>query len=111
MRLLFDENLSPKLVSVLGRAFPESMHIDALGLRGSSDTSIWDYAGAHGLTIVSKDNDFRQRAFLYGPPPQVIWLAVGNAGTAAIGRLLDASRRRIVAFSERQDEGLLILAL
>ena len=34
----------------------------------------WAYARDHGYTIVSKDNDFRQYAFLYGPPPKVLWL-------------------------------------
>lgn len=48
------------------------------------DLQIWQYALEHGLTIVSKDNDFRQLSFLYGPPPKVIWLSVGNAGTDII---------------------------
>ncbi|MGD9794259.1 MAG: DUF5615 family PIN-like protein [Acidimicrobiia bacterium] len=32
-------------------------------------------------SIVSKDSDFRQLAFLYGPPPKVVWLQVANAST------------------------------
>ncbi|MGQ0595384.1 MAG: DUF5615 family PIN-like protein [Gammaproteobacteria bacterium] len=41
--------------------------------------------------MVSKDNDFRQMSFVKGPPPKVIWLSVGNAGTDAIARLLETS--------------------
>lgn len=45
----------------------------------------WDYAGFHGFVIVSKDNDFRQLSFLKGPPPKVVWLSIGNAGTDPSG--------------------------
>jgi len=38
MKLLFDENLSPKLVTVLADIFPESVHVDRIGLGGGSDT-------------------------------------------------------------------------
>jgi predicted nuclease of predicted toxin-antitoxin system len=45
-----------------------------------------------------EDKDFRQRAFLFGPPPKVIWLDVGNAGTNArediLRRLTFLARRR-----------------
>lgn len=111
MKLLFDENLSRNLPSRLAADLPGCTHVDAIRLGGRSDSSIWEYAGTNGYTIVSKDNDFRQRAFLYGPPPQVIWLSVGNAGTTAIAGLLTEHRQRIADFVERTDEGLLILRI
>jgi predicted nuclease of predicted toxin-antitoxin system len=40
---------------------------------------------------VTKDADFHQRSFLFGHPPKVIWVRVGNASTAMIEALL---RRR-----------------
>jgi hypothetical protein len=64
-----------------------------------------------GLTIVSKDNDFRQLSFLHGPPPKVVWLSVGNAGTNEIGDLLERSRERIADFLENPEEGLLVIEL
>ncbi len=57
-------------------------------MRGAADTVIWNYARENGYTIVSKDNDFRQRAFLDGPPPKVVWLSVGNAGTDRIATVI-----------------------
>jgi predicted nuclease of predicted toxin-antitoxin system len=81
MRLLFDENLSPRLVGLLHDPYRGSRHVEDLGLRGQSDRTIWDYARQNEYVIVSKDNDFRQLSFLLGPPPKVIWLSVGNAGT------------------------------
>ena len=111
MRLLFDENLSPRLVATLASEFPESTHIETLGMRGKTDTHIWDYASDSGFVIVSKDNDFRQRAFLYGPPPKIIWLSVGNADTVSIAGLLQRNRTRIMTFVEERDAGLLVLEL
>ena len=40
---------------------------------------------------MTKDADFHQRSFLFGHPPKVIWVRVGNASTAKIEVLL---RRR-----------------
>ena len=109
MKLLFDENLSPRLIKVLGPSFPESQHVELVGPRGQPDAAVWEYAGRHGLCIVSKDNDFRQLSFLKGPPPKVIWLSVGNAGTDAIAALLQRSLPTIEAFEASPEEGLLVL--
>jgi predicted nuclease of predicted toxin-antitoxin system len=61
--------------------------------------------------IVSKDNDFRQRSFLDGAPPKLIWLSVGNAGTETIADLLREKRTRIEAFDADADLALLVLLL
>lgn len=111
MKLLFDANLSSRLLRRLAEAFPESQHVDQVRLISKTDHAVWDWAAYRGLTIVSKDNDFRQLSFLKGPPPKVIWLSVGNAGTDAIGDLLARSRDRIAAFLEAPEEGLLVLEL
>ena len=67
MKLLFDENLSPKLAESLRKEYPESVHVRSVALRGADDSRIWEYARDHGLTIISKDNDFRQRSFRHTP--------------------------------------------
>jgi len=64
VKLLFDENLSSSLVVQFQSEFPESTHLDLIGMRGSGDRHIWDYAGANDFVIVSKDNDFRQLTFV-----------------------------------------------
>jgi predicted nuclease of predicted toxin-antitoxin system len=89
VKLLFDENLSPRLVQRLEPAYPGSAHVDLVGLHGKTDAEIWEFAGRETYTIVSKDNDFRQLSVLYGTPPKVVWLSVGNVGTAAIADLLE----------------------
>jgi len=45
---------------------------------GWSDTDAWAYASAHGLTIVSKDADFTNRALLEAAGPKVIHFRLGN---------------------------------
>jgi predicted nuclease of predicted toxin-antitoxin system len=46
MKLLFDENLSPKLSGFLGPLFPDSTHVRECGLRGQRDVDVWEYARA-----------------------------------------------------------------
>lgn len=66
MRLLFDQNLSPRLPRLLADVFPDSMHVRDVGLRDADDATVWQYALANGLTIVSKDSDVQQRSLLFG---------------------------------------------
>ena len=111
MRLLLDENLSPKLVAAISHAFPDSHHVEQLGLRGATDQEVWEAARSGGFVLVSKDNDFRQFSFLYGPPPKVVWLAVGNAGTDSIRDLLLSSPAILTRFVETPEDAFLILPL
>jgi predicted nuclease of predicted toxin-antitoxin system len=97
------------LIDLLADEFPGSAHPRQLGMRGASDTSLWEYAREKGFAIVSKDNDFRQRVFLDGPPPKVIWLSIGNAGTAAIADILRSRVAHIEDFDRSAQEGLLVI--
>lgn len=78
MNLRFDKKLSPKLPGLLNTIFTDSEHVRYCGLRGQPDEAVWEYARAAGFTIISKDSEFQQRSLLYGPPPKVIWLRIGN---------------------------------
>jgi len=43
LKLLFDANLSPKLVQRLAELFPDSIHVFDTGLAGyTSDETIWE---------------------------------------------------------------------
>ena len=109
MKLLFDQNLSRTLVVRLRDVFPDSEHVAALDLDTATDREIWDYAREHGYVVASKDSDFRQLAFLYGPPPKVVWLRVGNASTATILRLILDHAAAIEVFGATEDEALLVV--
>ena len=111
MKLLFDENVSHTLVGILAHEFPGSSHVRNIGLRGADDGLIWDYALTHGLAIVSKDTDFRERSYVEGFPPKTIWLDVGNAGTMAIAELLKRECGRVDRFERQPETSLLILSI
>ena len=59
--------------------------------------------------IVSKDSDFRQLAFLLGPPPKAIWVRSGNVSTLDIRDVLRKYREVIENFAETTEEALLVL--
>ncbi|MBK6437945.1 MAG: DUF5615 family PIN-like protein [Candidatus Microthrix sp.] len=109
MRLLLDQNLSRHLVRQLAVEFPGSEHVTGVGLDTATDVEIWEYAADQGLVIVSKDSDFRQLAFLNGPPPKVVWLRLGNVSTLDILQTLRRHQNAIAAFSDAADEALLVV--
>lgn len=107
--LLFDNNLSPRLPSLLAAQFPGAVHVQQLGLAEADDQVVWEYARVHGFTIVTKDDDFRQLAFVHGAPPQVIWVHLGNCSTADIALVLSVREPAIRAFLADTAASLLIL--
>lgn len=109
MKLLIDENLSPSLVVLLADLFPASVHVRGAGLARASDPMVWQYAIAHGFTILSKDEDFHHLSFLRGAPPKVIGLNVGNCSTRKVAQLLRDRHQQIESFDE--DEAASFLAL
>ena len=72
MRLLFDQNLSPRLVTMLADLHAGSTHVRNEGLQDADDDAVWAHAIRQGFVIVSKDADFHQRSFVLGHPPKVI---------------------------------------
>ena len=109
MKLLFDHNLSYKLVSLLADIFPKSRHVRAVGLAAASDRRVWNYASTEDLVIVSKDEDFHQLSFVRGPPPKVVWVRLGNCTTADIERALRTSRADLLRFHEDDEAAFLIV--
>ena len=99
MKLLFDENLSPKLPQLVASIFPDSQHVRDLGLKGRTDDEIWRFAKSHGYSIISKDKDFYQRASLFGAPPKFIWLGLGNCTRADLLALIRRHEGDLLAFS------------
>ena len=99
MKLLFDQNLSPRLVHRLADIYADSVHVREVGLRDADDSAIWNYAKLNDFTIASKDSDFQQRSLLYGSPPKFIWLRVGNCPVKTIEDLLRTHSVAIHTFS------------
>jgi len=74
-----------------------------LGLESSLDIDVWEYAKQFGFTIVSKDTDFSQRGFLFGPPPKVVWIRLGNCSTKEIEDVLHSYSAEIRQFGSDSD--------
>lgn len=96
MKLLFDENLSPKLSAKLAALFPDSAHVSQVGLERASDEIVWAYAREHSITIATKDADFEEISLRIGSPPKLIWLRRGNCSVddtvPMLGAHVDAVR-------------------
>ncbi len=95
MKLLLDENLSRRLVPLLQDFFPGSSQVALVGLERSTDRTIWDYARANGLVIVTCDSDFEELSLLLGAPPHVVRLQGGNLSSASVLALLTSQAETI----------------
>lgn len=109
MRLLFDNNLAPRLVSDLAGVFPGSAHVRDLGMADADDEALWRVARSRDMCIVSKDDDFRQRATVRGHPPKVIVIRIGNCTTNAIRDHLVKNAAAIRAFIDDPEPAVLML--
>ncbi len=107
MKLLFEHNVSPRLVARLADIYPQSSHLYFLGLYQANDRNVWQYAREHQYIIVTKDADFYDLIVLLGSPPRLIWIRVENCTTSKIEVLLRSKYDDIVTLS--QDEGLRVL--
>jgi predicted nuclease of predicted toxin-antitoxin system len=109
MRLLFDENLSPRLVSALEDLFPDSAHVHEVGLGAADDIAVWEYAKARGYVLVTKDADYNELSVLHGAPPRVVWVRRGNCTTSMIVQLLHAQASAIQELETARDLAVLVL--
>lgn len=109
MKLLFDHNLSPRLVSRLEDLYPHASHTALAGLDRATDNAVWLYAQAHDYAIVTKDADFSDVGVLRGFPPKVIWIRLGNCTTSVLENILLRGHAAIVDFLDDPTAGVLEL--
>ena len=110
MNLLFDQNLSHRLVPSLADIFPNSNHVRNVGLGRADDDAVWQYAAVQGFVIVSKDSDFHQLSFLRGHPPKVVWVRRGNCSTDEIEALLREHEADLRSFEQDPVASFLVLS-
>jgi predicted nuclease of predicted toxin-antitoxin system len=109
MKLLFDENLSRRLVEPTRDLFPDSAHVSQAGLTsGTSDRQIWDYAKQNGFAIITADTDFVTMANTHGAPPKVILLEYCDYPTSIAVHIISGNAILLSQF-ERDNRALLIL--
>ncbi|MEO6052149.1 MAG: DUF5615 family PIN-like protein [Pyrinomonadaceae bacterium] len=109
MKLLFDENLSHKLAERLAYLFPGSDHVRNIGMESADDPDVWELAVSNEFVIVSKDADMHDRSLLFGFPPKVIWIRLGNCSTNDVENIVRREINKINTFLD--DEYASFLAL
>jgi predicted nuclease of predicted toxin-antitoxin system len=109
VKLLFDENLSRRLVPRIHDLFPGSKHVSTEGLLQAEDSQVWKFAKANDFTIVTADADFYEMATTIGSPPKVIWLRNCDYPTAVCERLIRSQAIRIAEFLQDKDIAVLVL--
>jgi predicted nuclease of predicted toxin-antitoxin system len=109
MKLLFDQNLSPRLVNRLAAEHPGSAHVATVSLDRTLDIAVWTFARDHGFAIVTKDADFSDLSVLLGFPPKIVWLRLGNCSTNDIEARLRLHRATIDALELDPNTGIIEL--
>ncbi len=109
MRLLFDQNLSPFLVNRLKESFPDSVHVQNIGLDSADDNVIWKFAKENNFIIVSKDADYAEKSLVIKQSPKIIWIRRGNCPTKVIELILKQNYQEIEAFFKDDETKLLNL--
>ncbi len=87
MKLLFDQNISYRLIKLINDLFPESKQVRELGLENSTDSEIFEYAKRNDYAIVTFDSDFCDLNIIKGYPPKIIWIRTGNTTTKNLENL------------------------
>lgn len=102
MKLLFDQNISHRIIKLLADEFSGCSQIRQLQLENKTDKEIWTFAGQNNFTVVTFDADFYEFSNLYGHPPK-IWLRFGNNISSGIADVLIEKKQLINDFI-KQDE-------
>ena len=103
MKLLFDQNISFRIIKQLDSKLPESSQVRLLGLENAEDIEIWEYAKANDFTVVTFDTDFYDFSLIKGVPPKIIWLRLGNASTKNIASCVLSNYELIKEFIVNED--------
>ena len=103
MKLLFDQNISFRVLKGLQNIFPFVRQVRELNLENSTDREIWEYAKREGYTIVTFDSDFYDLTIVLGIPPKIIWLRFGNTSTDNLIKILTENQSIITEFIENPE--------
>jgi predicted nuclease of predicted toxin-antitoxin system len=109
MKLLFDHNLSPRLIDRLADLFPGSTHLYLLGMDREEDREVWIYAQSNDFTIVTRDGDYNEILVLRGFPPKIVWIRRGNCSTAVIEEILRSHIADVQSLATDPTLGILTL--
>ena len=88
MNLLFDQNISHRVVLALQAHIPTAKHVRDFGLQFARDREIWSFAKDIGYATVTFDSHFNDLTTLFGHQPEIFWLRFGNTQTQQLSTKL-----------------------
>ena len=104
MKLLFDQNISYRIIGMLPNQFAGSCHVKSVNLNNCNDLKIWQFAKNNDFTIVTFDVDFFDISLLRNPPPKIIWFRTGNLTTLKIVERIIDNYLEIVSFIKNPEQ-------
>ncbi len=108
MKILLDANISYRVVNKIKDVFPKASHLKFHTLEECDDIKIWEFAKENNYTIITNDSDFNDFLMVWGMPPKIIWLRMGNLSTKNIIKLLISKKQNILDFINNEKTGILI---
>jgi predicted nuclease of predicted toxin-antitoxin system len=75
-----------------------------LGYRDATDSAIFEAARDVGAVVMTKDGDFVRLLHDRGPPPQILWIRLGNTSNARMRSALETSFERAMALLQNGED-------
>ena len=109
MNLLFDQNISPRILKILPKQLSSCQQVRFVGLEDASDFEIFQFARENGFAVVTFDSDFVDLNAMHGTPPKIVYLNTGNLTTKNITELLMDNILRINHYLDSDSDEILEL--
>ena len=100
MKLLFDQNISFRLIERISNLYPDAKQVRELGLENVTDNEILEFAKKNDYSIATFDSDFCDLNILKGFPPKIIWIRTGNTTTKNLEIIMKNKYERIKSFMQ-----------
>ena len=112
MKFLLDENISKRIIHLIQADLKQVDHLlsNQTGLIAPiSDHAVWKFAKEQGYHILTRDEDFIKLSLLYGLPPKVICLNIGNTTNQQLAEIIIRNSEKIKQFVNQEEYGFLVL--
>ena len=100
-----DDNLSYRLVKLLEKNYPGTLHVTDLRPTPKGDRAIFHHDRQNNYVIVTFDSDFVQLSALVNDPPKVLLLTMKNPRKAEIASVLSLRKVQIENFCSNLESG------
>ena len=102
MKLLFDQNISFRILRTIESHFPGASQVRLEGLENCTDKEIWEYARDNHFVIVTFDSDFYDFSVIWGAPPKILLIKSFDQTTQSIAKQLIDHKKTIEEFQKDQ---------